>query len=120
MQAAGTSRLPPTDDFSGLDTDTAVPTEEDYVVYDEGVCWFSVLFGPFAPHQGPSFPSIERVIFRTVAKRGLAMVGACTPFFLTIPSCPEERGHVQSVSAASAHSLHPHSPSREDHLRLLR
>lgn len=25
------------DDFSGLETDTAPPTEEDYVVYDDGM-----------------------------------------------------------------------------------
>lgn len=25
------------DDFSGLDTDTASPTDEDYVVYDDGM-----------------------------------------------------------------------------------
>lgn len=25
------------DDFSGLETDTALPTEEDYVIYDDGM-----------------------------------------------------------------------------------
>jgi hypothetical protein len=32
------------DDFSGLETDTAPPTEEDYVVYDDGMETISLCF----------------------------------------------------------------------------
>lgn len=32
------------DDFSGLETDTAPPTEEDYVVYDDGMEMISLCF----------------------------------------------------------------------------
>lgn len=32
------------DDFSGLETDTVLPTEEDYVVYDDGMETISFCF----------------------------------------------------------------------------
>lgn len=40
LQRGNLSPLSSLDDFSGLESDTAIPTEEAYVIYDEGTNWF--------------------------------------------------------------------------------